>query len=648
VSRPIERAWASDLGELYLGEKDTGGGAYLKREHLTTHAHFLGRTDSGKTRLLQHIGGELAHAGDAALLVLDPYGGLAHYLKDYCYQNGMAARLITLDAGDALTHGILTGFNPLVRAASPQAAAAAASLALKSAVGDTSDPIQTPRLVKWAFATNLGLQASERYIMNGLTMGDARHVLRFKDNTYRAIFAEILAELDPDTADLWEWLGQMQLAGSYQTAKAFNEELGSLGSRISLYTKIPQILSMLATRRYAVDAFAAIQEKRIIVANLSRFTPAGALLFEESEQKILGTQILHTFLAAAMSRPVKARTPLFVIADEFQHFLCPEVETILTGGRQFGIHLILAHQHLTQLQDITKDDWRYYQAVIGGPRVRVVFGQGGTVDTETMGREMFYNEVDLEKVKQEIHRTIQIQRVKGATFRTEISGGGDMSASGTGALSGSGATYRGGDAGGMFSTPQPIIESLQSAMNDFNISGSNSFYASGKATGPMVQPDPPSLELGSREFWTAEEQFFQFAQRIRAQAQQHAVLGIRGDDPLFFRVVEVRDPEHDTEGIQPLDRERLEAATRAALPSPDGKEHYLAGRVEDIADEARQRDAAFRKLLKPRPPAAAKKRAATARVLATRDKRLGDDRKDAAETSPKTRAKTPGRRQPKG
>lgn len=590
MSRAVEQYWARQGGDLYLGSKESGGGCYLDRRHLTEHGHFLGRTGSGKTRMLQHTAGELADHGDAGILVLDPYGGLAHYLKSYCYRQGLPQRLITLDPSDALTHGILTGFNPLVRAASPQAAAAACTLALKSALGDTGDLAATPRLGKWSFASFLGLQRGQ------LTMGDAKHVVSFGDPTYRTIFAEQLMDTDPATARLWAWMVDLEAKNPQRAAQVFEEQLGSLSNRLALYTQIPQIAAMLQTRRFAVDALRAIQSKSVVIANLSRFTPGGLELFTEHEQKLLGTQILHTFLAAALSRNPKDRSPLFVIVDEFHRFLCPEVEMILSGGRQFGIHLLLAHQYLTQLQDIARNDWRYYQAVIGMPKVRVVFGEGGTVDADTMAREIFHTQVDPMRVKQEIYRTIQIQRVREVTahHHSSVSGGGDMNASGSGSGSDSGATYRGGDEPGLWDdAPEPMVESFRSAMHDFSVSGSNSFYAEmgGTTTGLAVHPDPPSKELQSREFWTPDEQLFQYAQQILRQPRQHGLLAVRGEDPVFFRVADVPDPEHDVESILPLDRERLEEATRATLPH--------AGHVEDIAEEARARDAEFRKLASP-------------------------------------------------
>jgi hypothetical protein len=44
---------------------------------------------------------------------------------------------------------------------------------------------------------------------------------------------------------------------------------------------------------------------------------------------------------------------------------------ILDGGRKFGLHLILAHQHLKQL--MLKDSEVYY-SVLGNARTKVVFG----------------------------------------------------------------------------------------------------------------------------------------------------------------------------------------------------------------------------------------------------------------------------------
>lgn len=577
-------------GDLYLGEKEGGGALYIKRKDLETHAHFLGPTGTGKTRALQLLAQQLIDAEDCSVVVLDPhdgpppFGGLFHALKSYCYEKGHDRRLITVDPGTYFDHGLVTGFNPLHRGRSPIVRAGLAVEHLRAVVGHGDQGFASqPMLARWGFNTFLGLIACE------LAMVDARSVLNLEDATYRHGFAELLAQEFPDVASDWRWLIEREKRGYGRDI--VDDKLGSTTSRLRFYTNTEALSAMLSTRARALDAGAAIRNRQIVLANLS---PRGFILRED--QRMLGIQLLHTFLRAAMDRTDDERVPCYMIVDEFSEFVTPEVLEILDGGRKFGIHLVLAHQHLTQLQNLAAQDWRYYHSVLGNARLRVVFGGLTATDGATIAEHMYGAHLDPYKVKQEIYHTIQTSHLEWMKIRsyTTSSGG----SSGQSRSSSSGTTDMRNEAtsqaippgifGGLNPTAQTFCQGYGSALSASTAQGdfdSQSWgESSSEATVPVSVPDEPRLELGSREFARLEEQLYEHAAKLRLQPNQHAIVQVGTDYPVAFRVGDVPTPSRSIVELRGPDGEVL----RTALWAVD---------LATVHEEAHERDRAFRELV---------------------------------------------------
>jgi hypothetical protein len=579
-------------GDLHFGTKRGGGDWWLPRASFDTHAHFLGPTRVGKTRALQHIAEQLIDLDDCCVVVLDPHdgprpnGGLFHALKTHCYGNDQTHRLITVDLDDIARHELVVGFNPLTRGRSLAVRAALAAENLRSVAGATeTSPVQ---LVKWSFNTFLGLHAAE------LSFRDAEAVLDAPDPAYREVFAQILREKYPRVAGDWQRLveddARARTRGTAQSP--FDFEVGSTKRRLDDYLSNEFIRLMLSTQRFAFDPSSAIAEKKIVLCNLS---PRD--LMDPHHRKMLGTQLVHAFCRAAMDRADHVTVPCYLIVDEFQEFLCPEVLEILTGGAKFGIHLILAHQFLSQLQDATKQDWRYLSAVLANPGLRVVFGGVEWEDAEKLAVEMFNQDIDLEKIKHELYGTLQTSHTEWLDLRTEMR----AQASGTQSSTGSSRSTRHARQG---STTVPLVPTspfdggmaTTGESDDFAeafnaATGGNSAAMTGESVAhvPVNIVDEPTQELRSVTFWTKDEQLFLLARELKNQPKQHAALYRRGERTEYGRIANVDDPLLTISDAWGPDRERLEAA--AQLPSPTVAPSQL------IEDEARERDRALRQRL---------------------------------------------------
>ena len=570
-------------GDIHLGDKVGGGELWYPREAFTEHAHFIGPTGVGKTRLLQHIAQQLIDADDCCVLVLDPHdapapdGGMFHALKAHCYANDHVDRLLTVDLDEIHRHGLVTGFNPMTRGRSLAVRAALAAESLRSVAGVT-DPTAALQLFKWSFNTFLGLHIAS------LPFADAQSILDSDDRAYREALPAILQEKYPHVAGAWRRLAADDKR-SRSAQSAFDYECGSTQRRIDNYLNNEFIHTLLSTHQFAFSPSQAIAEGKVVLCNL-----APRDLMDSHHRKMLGTQLLHAFCRAAMDRADHDTVPCFVIADEFHELLCPEVLEILNGGRKFGIHLILAHQFLGQLQDVAKQDWRYLGAVLTNPAVRGVFGGLQWEDAEKFTLEMLNEEIDLKKIKNEIWGTVQTSRVEWMDLRTQMSAhaSGDSWSRDT-THAGGGSTTHTSDPGRPGSFVESVGTNFADAYRAATSGNSADMTGESVANVPVTLPNDPELELRSVEYWSKDEQLFQLARELKNQPRQHAAFYRRGGRTEYGRIAQVDNPRLTVAELWGPDRDRLLAA--AALPSP------VVASVELIEEEARERDRVFRENL---------------------------------------------------
>ena len=615
----LERFRHLRAGDVYLGEKDCGGECYIPRKSFETHAHLLGPTGTGKTRLLQLIAQQFIDAGDCAVVVIDPHdgkqphGGLYHALKSHCLRHDHASRLITIDPEDCSTHQMVAGFNPLSRGRSPIVRAGLGVEHLRAVVGQGDQSFASaPMLARWCFNTFLGL------IETDLAMVDASRVLNLDDATYREGFGELLREKYPDVASDWRWLVEQDNRG--RARDLIDAKLGSTTNRIRGYTTNEVLRHMLGTRERVIDVNAVMRDRLVVLANLN---PRGLLLRED--QRMLGIQLMHSFCRAAMDRTDLDPPPCFLIVDEFSEFVTPEVLEILDGRRKFGLHLILAHQFMSQLQNVAAQDWRYYHSVLTNARLRIVFGGLGETDATTIAGHMYGAHLDPFKVKQEIYHTVQTSHQEWVTLISRVSsagGGTAHSSSSSQGHQGSTSSIRGETStsdpfSGLATVARTFADGYGAALSAATSEGTSESANWSESTAvsrvPITVPDDPRQELGTREFMSLEEQLYSHASKMRLQPNQHAILQVQNDYPVAFRVADVPDPRYTMNEIIGPDSDRLRVAPWAiAVPA--------------AIEEAAERDKAFRSRLSLPPPDAEpslSKDEARRRLRASRAKRIG-------------------------
>ncbi|MCB9438375.1 MAG: type IV secretion system DNA-binding domain-containing protein [Anaerolineales bacterium] len=142
----------------------------------------------------------------------------------------------------------------------------------------------------------------------------------------------------------------------------------SLLNKATALTMNPYLKLMLGQQNNHLDFRYLMDNGYVLLANLGHC--------DEESQKLIGNLITTGFEQAAFARhdvvPHKRR-PFYLYIDEFQDFSAGSgsgktFSRILSGARKMGLHLIIAHQNLSQLSERLKG------AVIGNVWTKVIFG----------------------------------------------------------------------------------------------------------------------------------------------------------------------------------------------------------------------------------------------------------------------------------
>lgn len=90
-----------------------------------------------------------------------------------------------------------------------------------------------------------------------------------------------------------------------------------------------------------------MQNDKIILLNLAKGKMG------ELNSQLLGSLMVTQLKLAALRRaqiPEEERNPYYLYIDEFQNFVSPSIETILSEARKYKLGLVMAHQYVDQLE----------------------------------------------------------------------------------------------------------------------------------------------------------------------------------------------------------------------------------------------------------------------------------------------------------
>lgn len=519
----LEQARLVPPAGLLLGSTVTNAlPVFLTPKLLSTHLHILGSTGVGKSFLMEALIKSLILQG-YGVAVLDPHGDLYHRLMAFCAwlsrqkpELQLHRRVVPFDVAE--TQNVI-GFNPIARNARVMTYQVVALMeSIRKCWGQSSFQ-ETPRLARWLFNVAYALVAAN------VTFVQAQHLVNPVGSAQRSAITARIA--NPRIRAEWEWLEQMKLDRR-------EERIESTLNRIKPFVEHEVLRPMLGQYTKTLDFPEVLAERKILLVNLARQN-----VISEDNQHLLGTLLVNEMLSAGFARRPHERAPFFIFIDEFSRFVTKDACEILDGGRKFGLHLTLAHQHLAQLKE--KDPEVYYSTLTNA-RTKIVFGGLNDEDVELVSKELYTGEFDPDRVKDEIwHRgfePVESTRTVRSSSSSETSGESTSDVSHSSLASGQ-VWIPGSD---LWSTPELSSTSRSSARGNSRTRGSQSSSSSG-----MTETTVPFYEfheyrvLTSRTFRSLEEQVYLKKAQLKRQPNQHAAVLIPGQNVQLIKVATLRE-----------------------------------------------------------------------------------------------------------
>jgi hypothetical protein len=501
------------------------------------------------------------------IVLIDPHGDLYHRLLAFCAWLSLQKpdlqlnrRVVPFDVAE--TQQII-GFNPVARNARVMTYQVVALMeSIRKCFGQSNFQ-ETPRLARWLFNVAYAL------VSGNLTFIQAQHMVNPAPNALRAAITARIA--NPRIRAEWEFFETMKLDRR-------EEKIESTLNRIKPFVEHEVIRPMLGQYSNTVDFPGILAERKILLVNLARQN-----VISEDNQHLLGTLLVNELITAAFARKPGERKECFVFIDEFSRFVTKDACEILDGGRKYGLHLILAHQHLNQLKE---KDAEVYYSTLTNARTKIVFGGLNDEDVELISKELFTGEFDPDEVKDEIwHRgfePVESTRTVRGYSSSESSGesSGDVSHS---SLASGQVWIPGSD---LWSLPTLASTSRTSGSSASRSRGHQSSSSSGstETTVPFYEFHEYK-ELTSRTFRSLEEQVYLKKAQLKRQPNQHAAVLLPGQPVQLIKVATLRELPVTDRQCEEFRQTCIETA--GCYKSPESAEAELAKLEDKLLLEAR-------------------------------------------------------------
>jgi len=327
----------------------------IKIDDRRKHLYVVGKTGMGKTTLLENMAIQDIQAG-RGIGIVDPHGEFAEKMLDFVPSQRIND-VIYFNPAD-LDYPI--AFNAIERVDPEHRHLVASGLVgvFKKIWAETWGPRleyvlrnAILALLEYPGATLLG-------IMRMLTDRDYRQkvVNKIQDPVVKSFWVDEFSKY----------------RGSFEV-----EAVAPIQNKVGQFLTNPLIRNIVGQTRSAIDIRKAMDDEKILIMNLSKG------LIGEDTSALLGAMLITRLQLAAMSRvdiPEEERKDFYLYVDEFQNFATEAFANILSEARKYRLDLTLAHQYITQMEEIVRD------AVFGNVGTMISF-RVGAQDAEYLEKE---------------------------------------------------------------------------------------------------------------------------------------------------------------------------------------------------------------------------------------------------------------------
>ena len=388
----------------------------LKPDARDRHMHVLGLPGMGKSYFLENLVRNDIIAGHG-VCVIDPHGTLYNNLVQWITSEKLE-RVRTIHLLNPSDQTYTFGFNPLCLENGTRLeyrVDAMVDACIKVWGGEKLT--DTPRLAKCltavfhTLAANKLSLAEARYLTNTQFRDAAYSLLeRIENEEYKALWLEFLSGFKPQT---------------------FTEYFESTMSRLLPFVGNPVIREIVGQTDNLINFRECMDRGHVVLVNLR---PSGEI--SASAARLLGALITNDLYTTAFSRDEKTakRRPFYCYIDECGRFLTEDIVNSLDETRKFGLHMVLSHQRINQLTEYGDN---FYNAVMAGAQLKVMFRPGDEETADIMSRHFFRTSFDLELPKRSMDKPFVVG-YDTVWFESETISGTDISGASQGDGAGAG------------------------------------------------------------------------------------------------------------------------------------------------------------------------------------------------------------------
>lgn len=297
----------------------------IKQADRLSHMYMVGKTGTGKSTLLETLIRQDLLAGRGFALI-DPHGDLVERVAATIPGPRMG-ELVYLNVPDP---SLRFGYNPLRRVRMDKIPLAASGLL------DIFKKM-------WSEAWGVRMEHVLRNALFALleygeaTLADILRMI--SDRSFRRKVAEALTNKPVRTF----WLDEFDRYSFRYRADA----IAPIQNKIGAFLADPTLCRILTEPKEDIRIRRIMDEGGILLVNV------GKGRIGEDSSALLGGLLMTTIGLAAFSRAEmeeRKRRPFLLYIDEFQSFTTLSLANMASELRKYGVGLILAHQHLHQLE----------------------------------------------------------------------------------------------------------------------------------------------------------------------------------------------------------------------------------------------------------------------------------------------------------
>lgn len=327
----------------------------IKQDDRVFHMHVIGKTGTGKTTLLQTLIEQDIEDG-RGLVVIDPHGDMASRVYDFARTSGRTD-VVYLDAADPETS---YGYNPLrpVRGDLIPLAVSGILEVFKKRFSDAWG-VRMEHVFRNAL---YGI-----YDSGGGTLVDLLSLIADKD--FRK---ERVKKIKNETVRTFWEKEFPNYSDRYRV-----DSVAPIQNKVGAFLADPRMRRIVTAPSIDLSFRRIMDRGGVLIVNLSR----GRI--GDDSAGLLGALLVTTIALAAYSRADVSedeRRPFFVYVDEFHAFTTLAVADMISELRKYRIALVMAHQHMNQLDEGVR------HAVIGNAGTLVAF-RCGAEDAQLLSKE---------------------------------------------------------------------------------------------------------------------------------------------------------------------------------------------------------------------------------------------------------------------